>query len=84
MDEPIQLRLAKANINITDITDDHILFEFPYHPKPGEVRWCKSFITRGMVKFTYGDDSETKRAPLVKTILDIPDLVLEMRKSLER
>lgn len=84
MDEPIQLMLAKANINITDITPTHILFEFPYHPRPGEVKWCKSFIVRETVKFTYDDGSETKRAPLMRTILDIPDLVLEMRKSLEK
>lgn len=84
MDEPIQLKLAKANINITDITDDHILFEFPYHPRPGEVKWCKSFAIRGTIKFTYDDGSETKRIPLMRTILDIPDLVLEMRKSLEK
>lgn len=84
MDEPIQLKLAKANINITDITEERILFEFPYHPRPGEVKWCKSFITRGTVKSFYDDDGETKRILLERDILDIPDLVLEMRKALEK
>lgn len=82
MDEPIQLRLAKANINITDITDDHILFEFPYHPRPGEVKWCKSFIIRAGRIDDYGRMRE--HAPINETAAKIPDLVLEMRKSLEK
>lgn len=84
MEEPIQVKLAKANINITDITDDHILFEFPYHPKPGEVKWCKSFVARRTTKYTYEDNTEVDKISLTRTMLDIPDLVLEMRKKLEK
>lgn len=84
MEEPLQIRLAKANINITEITEDHVLFEFPYHPKPGEVKWCKSYIERGEITFTHDDGKETKKLPLGYAILDIPNLVLEMRKALEK
>ena len=84
MDEPLQIRLAKANINITDIAEDHILFEFPYHPKPGEVKWCKSFVMRGEATFKHNDGEETKKLPLMYALMDVPDLVLEMRKALER
>lgn len=82
MDEPIQLMLAKANINITDITPTHILFEFPYHPRPGEVKWCKSFIIRAAYIDDYGKKKEA--VPIHQTVTKIPDLVLEMRKSLEK
>lgn len=81
MEEPLQIRLAKANINITDITEKHVLFEFPYHPRPGEVKWCKSYIERGEITFKHDDGEETRKLPLA--LLDIPDLVLEMRKALE-
>lgn len=67
MDESLQAKLAKSNINITNITETHALFEFPYHPRPGEVRWCKSYISRDVT-------------PMGK----IPELVLELRKILER
>lgn len=67
MDESLQAKLAKSNINITGITEENILFEFPYHPRPGEVRWCKSYIFR-------------RTTPMSK----IPELVLELRKTLER
>jgi len=67
MDESLQAKLAKSNINITNITETHALFEFPYHPRPGEVRWCKSYIN-----LKYSNMSR------------IPELVLELRKTLER
>ncbi len=45
MDEmSLQARLAKSNINITNITDRYVFFEFPYRPKPGDVKWNKSYI----------------------------------------
>lgn len=47
MDEELRVRLARSNINITDINRERVLFEFPYHPRPGEVRWCKSFTPVG-------------------------------------
>lgn len=84
MDEPLQIRLAKANINITDITEERILFEFPYHPRPGEVKWCKSFALRYELTFKYDDGEETRKVPIMRTLIDIPDLVLEMRKALEK
>lgn len=82
MDEPLQTKLAKANINITDITEEHILFEFPYHPRPGEVKWCKSFAVREQYLDDYGRKRE--HAPIYQTATKIPDLVLEMRKALEK
>lgn len=43
-----QAQLAKSNINITGVqyTFNHktcvVCFEFPYHPKPGQVKWFKT------------------------------------------
>lgn len=68
MEESLQVKLAKSNINITEIADNHILFEFPYHPRPGEVRWCKSFIL-GKPGAAFPE---------------IIDTALDIRKALER
>ena len=46
-----QARLAKSNINITDMKEDRVFFEFPYHPRPGEVMWVKTFIKRKRVHY---------------------------------
>ena len=43
-----QAQLAKSNINITGVqySPNHktcvVCFEFPYHPKPGQVKWFKT------------------------------------------
>lgn len=71
MDESLQAKLARSNINITEITGSHILFEFPYHPKPGEVKWCKSYALKG------ADTIE-------QSVEKIPALVLRLRRTLER
>lgn len=71
MDESLQAKLARSNINIAGINNTHILFEFPYHPKPGEVKWCKSYILKG---------TDT----IEQSVEKIPALVLSLRKTLER
>ncbi len=39
-----QARLAKANINILGIDEKRWYYEFMYHPKPGQTKWCKTFL----------------------------------------
>lgn len=44
-------KLAKSNINILNIVrldNDRALdvfFEFMYHPRPGQTKWCKTVLT---------------------------------------
>lgn len=37
-------RLAKKNINVLNIDDEHWYYEFMYHPYPGQTKWCKTFL----------------------------------------
>lgn len=47
MEENLSWRaeLAKANINILDIHDNIVFFEFTYHVRPGTFKWCKTYFT---------------------------------------
>ena len=36
-------RLAKSNINILNIDNHRWYYEFMYHPKPGQTKWCKTY-----------------------------------------
>lgn len=36
-------RLAKSNINILNIDDERWYYEFMYHPRPGQTKWCKTY-----------------------------------------
>lgn len=42
-------KLAKSNINILgiDFNEQHtqatVYYEFMYHPKPGQTKWCKTY-----------------------------------------
>lgn len=46
MDEHLswRARLAKRNINILSIDGDRWYYEFMYHPKPGQTKWCKTYF----------------------------------------
>lgn len=69
-------RLAKRNINILHIdstSKNNTLwfYEFMYHPRPGQVKWCKTYYeARG------GDSPEYTAARLEAE-------VLALRKELE-
>lgn len=73
-------RLAKANINILNITlmrTDHGVInrwfvEFTYHPKPGTFKWCKTYIDISP-EIEYDEDMAQM----------IMDKVLAIRKELE-
>ena len=67
-----QAKLARSGINVTLIYNGRVYFEFVYHPKPGQLRWAKSF--------TYADPSEI--APQLTDRLC--KLVLNLRKDLEQ
>ena len=36
-------RLAKSNINILNIDEVRWYYEFMYHPRPGQTKWCKTY-----------------------------------------
>lgn len=73
MDESLswRARLAKANINILDMHDGTVFFEFTYHPKPGTFKWCKTLMSlQGMASNSDLADRVTEK-------------VLALRKELE-
>lgn len=73
MDEGLswRARLAKSNINILDMHDGIVFFEFTYHPKPGIFKWCKTMMPlQGMANNNDLADGVT-------------DEVLKLRKELE-
>lgn len=64
-------RLAKSNINILNIDDERWYYEFMYHPRPGQTKWCKTYMNCKM-----GRDPEVVSRQL-------QDEVLKLRKELE-
>ena len=64
-------RLARKNINILNIDDERWYYEFMYHPRPGQTKWCKTFYSTHK-----GRDSEL-------VARDIEAEVLDLRKELE-
>ena len=79
-------KLAKSNINILGIDKDRWFYEFMYHPKYGQTKWCKTYYKVPekidvpeadpvqWIKFSYNEDdiAEAIRAE-----------VLALRKELE-
>jgi len=45
--EEILSRLVKNGINILDVTDKYIKFEFRWRPVPGKEVWSKTAVVRG-------------------------------------
>lgn len=98
MDEglPWQAELAKSNINITGVqyNPNHrtcvVCFEFPYHPKPGQVKWLKTAEEYIGLKADINElkklTEDDTRLPLVylhELVPSIKKTVLELRKELE-
>lgn len=73
MDETLswQARLARANINILNIDEERWYYEFMYHPRPGQTKWCKTFYETHQ-----GRDPEAVAS-------DIQREALRLRKELE-
>lgn len=92
MEEKLSWRakLAKANINILSIsftesqTKAIVFYEFMYHPKPGQTKWCKTYArVEGSVS---GDiDSGYFRDPVwgADIYRELSQEVLALRKELE-
>lgn len=88
MEEKLSWRakLAKANINILSIDEDRWFYEFMYHPRPGQTKWCKTY-------YKVPEQVEVPEADPVNWIKFAPDEndiaeairteVLALRKELE-
>lgn len=78
-------KLAKSNINILNIDEDRWYYEFMYHPRPGQTKWCKTYYTlregvdtnySRLTNKSYMGDPETIANNVMKE-------VLSLRKELE-
>lgn len=90
-----QAQLAKSNINITGVqyNTNHkscvVCFEFPYHPKPGQVKWLKTadeFIGVNANTEELKKVIESGKLPIVylhDLVPAIKSRVLSLRKELE-
>lgn len=91
-----QAELAKSNINITGVqySTNHktcvVCFEFPYHPKPGQVKWFKTaeeFIginaDMAELKKLMENNKELPIVYLHNLVPAIKKVVLSLRKELE-
>lgn len=82
-------RLAKSNINILNIDEARWYYEFMYHPKPGQTKWCKTFyqLPEGEIKFIDGDHTRLYREPVDNSPETVAEElrreVLRLRKELE-
>lgn len=84
-----QAQLAKSNINILNIDDKNktrlvVYYEFMYHPKPGQTKWCKTYtVVRGDGEISY-DAGEIWYPVEGKDIYrELSKNVLRLRKELE-
>ena len=83
-------KLAKSNINILNIVrlgDDRsldVFFEFMYHPKPGQTKWCKTVLTVLGQEAELGE-GEWERLPVTgdDIVRELQSEVLSLRKELE-
>lgn len=80
-----KVKLAKSSINITNIENDIWYYEFPFHPKPGQVKWCKMFSSVKRIRV-----SDDDRLPKMMRAMNNAEMankiceeVLAMRKELE-
>jgi len=91
-----QAQLAKSNINITGVqyNQNHkacvVCFEFPYHPKPGQVKWVKTAeeyigisANKDELKKLVEDGASLPVVYLHDLVPAIKNTVLTLRKELE-
>lgn len=74
-------RLAKNNINILQVDQARWYYEFQYHPRPGQIKWCKTYLD---VPFAHNDvmeeDIEWADEQNAEAVMNE---VLALRKELE-
>lgn len=46
LQQALAIKLAKQNINITNITPDFVLFDYQFRLKNGQPKWAKMFYKR--------------------------------------
>ena len=79
-------QLAKTNINILNLSrnDDgtviDVFYEFMYHPKPGQTKWCKTY-TQSTGEIT--DDEHQLPVTGDDLARDLKREALSLRKELE-
>lgn len=85
-----QAKLAKSNINILNIdfneqhTQATVYYEFMYHPKPGQTKWCKTYTNvRGMGEITYDSGEIWYPVEGEDIYRELSKNVLKLRKELE-
>lgn len=83
-------RLAKSNINILNIDEFRWYYEFMYHPRPGQTKWCKTYLEVPIgepKQLTDNPMSGYYREPVDNSPETIADIlqreVLKLRKELE-
>lgn len=80
-------RLAKANINILSIDKDRWFYEFMYHPRPGQTKWCKTYYEIPTEIFVPEerpwDWTKLYEKDVEKIVAGLQSEVLELRKELE-
>lgn len=92
MDEKLSWRakLAKSNINILNIVrlDNDmaldVFFEFMYHPRHGQTKWCKTVLTV-MGQEVELSEGEWERLPVTgdDIVKELQSEALKLRKELE-
>lgn len=78
-------KLAKSNINILNIDEDRWYYEFMYHPRPGQTKWCKTYYTlRSGVDTSYSEFTHKYYMGDPEAIANnVMKEVLSLRKELE-
>ena len=70
--QALAIKLARQNINITNITPDFVMFDYPFRLRNGQTRWAKMFYKRNLQ-----DDS-------IRTMVeDILEIVRASRMEVE-
>lgn len=84
-----QARLAKRNINILNTTrlgdkDLDVYYEFMYHPKAGQTKWCKT-MTHVVGKEVEITDGNFETLPVTGDDIaeSLSEEALRLRKELE-
>ena len=70
-------RLAKSNINILGIDGNRWYYEFMYHPRPGQTKWCKTYFDVPISSECATDSDNDCNARVLQ------EEVLNLRKELE-
>lgn len=80
-------RLARKNINILNIDDERWYYEFMYHPRPGQTKWCKTFYEIPSELFVPHDKPwdwvKLHETNIEKIVDGLEGEVLSLRKELE-